>query len=152
MCLGDRQIHTKCFITEQPDSVLMGLNWLDDAPESVTRINSKTKADPQPINTKKDIIKGGRTKKKVNHQTPMVENVIADRDIEMEITSILSDSTRNILATCSRNTSLVSERLCHLVTNELRTTKMTCATDSMRITGPIQQSIDPICCCSLSDI
>ena len=51
VCLGDRQIHTKCFITEQPDSVLMGLNWLDDAPESVTRINSKTKADPQPINT-----------------------------------------------------------------------------------------------------
>ena len=86
-------------------------NRRKDAPETVTRINSTTKADPQSINTKKDIIKGGRTKKKVNHQTPMVENVIADRDIEMEITSILSDSTRNILATCNRNTSLVSERL-----------------------------------------
>ena len=30
VCLGDRQIHTKCFLTEQPGSDLMGLNWVDE--------------------------------------------------------------------------------------------------------------------------
>ena len=77
----------------------MGLNWLDDAPESVTRINSKTKADPQPINTKKDIIKGRCTKKKANQQTLLLETVIANIDIEMKITRILTHSTRNVPAT-----------------------------------------------------
>ena len=106
VCLGDRQIHKKCLTTEQPDSDLMGLNWLDDAPETVTRINSKTKADPQPINTKKDIIKCRCPTRKAYHQTPMVETVIAN----MEITGILTHSTRNEPATAVV-LSLVRERL-----------------------------------------
>ena len=28
VCLGDRQIHTKCFLTEQTGSDLSGLDWL----------------------------------------------------------------------------------------------------------------------------
>ena len=34
-------------------------------------------------------------KKEANQQTPIVETVIANIDIEMEITSILTDSTQN---------------------------------------------------------
>ena len=30
VCLGDRQIHTKCFLTEQPGLDLLGLDWLDE--------------------------------------------------------------------------------------------------------------------------
>ena len=40
----------------------MGLNWLDDAPKTVTRIKSITKADSHLLDTKKDIIKRRRTK------------------------------------------------------------------------------------------
>ena len=77
----------------------MGLNWLDHAPKTVTRIMSITKADSHPLDTKKYIIIGRRTKKGANEQTPMVETLIANRDIEMEITSILTDSTRSIPTT-----------------------------------------------------
>ena len=77
----------------------MGLNWLDDAPKTVTRIMSITKADSHPLDTKKDIIKGRRTKIGIKSAQPMVETVIANRDIEMEITSILTDSTRSIPTT-----------------------------------------------------
>ena len=88
VCLGDRQIQTKCFLTEQPDLDLLGLDWLDelgllkriistiaedqmstpvtnlteraekksapginrqkDQPETVTRIEARTKADSGP--------------------------------------------------------------------------------------------------------
>ena len=30
MCLVDRQIQTKCFLTEQPGLDLLGLDWLDE--------------------------------------------------------------------------------------------------------------------------
>ena len=30
VCLGDRQIQTKCFLTEQPGLDLLGLDWLDE--------------------------------------------------------------------------------------------------------------------------
>ena len=100
MCLGERQLHTKCFLAEQPGSDCLGLDWLDelgllkwvsntiaeeqmptsvpnlteiaekentlgrnrqiDLPETVTRIEAKTKAGSGPINTKRSIIKGFR--------------------------------------------------------------------------------------------
>ena len=64
-----------------------------------TRIKSKTKADPQSIDAKKYIIKGRRTKKGANQQTPTVETLVANIDIEMEITSNLTEYARNIPAT-----------------------------------------------------
>ena len=30
VCLGDRQIQTKCFLTEQPGLDILGLDWLDE--------------------------------------------------------------------------------------------------------------------------
>ena len=111
VCLGDRQIRTKCFLTDQPDLDLLGLDWLDelgllrriistiaedqmstpvtnlteraekksalgryrqkDQPETVTRVEARTKADSSPNDTKKDRKKGRCTKMKANHQTQM---------------------------------------------------------------------------------
>ena len=84
-------------LTERAEKkTTLGTNRQKDPPETVTRIETKTKAGSWPIYTKKDIIKGHCTKRKANHQSQIKETVTANVIIEKDIRSIIAHSIRKI--------------------------------------------------------